>query len=215
MSESIKATRATVAIGGLTVDAFMLPDGSYRMSLSQAANCISKEAQGISNFLRSKALKRLLDKAVGTSNFLPESLTLPILESAYSPDLFVVELSDDANKGQTRIRGVHLEIVGLYWQWECLQGNKQAFSLSTALTLESLERRFDNAFGVIRTEQERNEVTTARIKALESDLANLGEGFALDDEIRRERDYFESLLKQNGIEPYGLPNADRGEGDKS
>jgi len=33
-------------------------------------------------------------------------------------------------------------------------------------------------------------------------LANLGEGFAIDDEIRRERDYYESLLKQNGIEPY-------------
>lgn len=24
----------------------------------------------------------------------------------------------------------------------------------------------------------------------------------IDDEIRRERDYYESLLKQNGIEPY-------------
>ena len=209
MSDSIKATRATVAIGDLIVDAFMLPDGSYRMSLSQAANCIGKEAQGISNFLKSKTLKRLLDKAQGISNFLPESLTLPIVEDVYNPDLFVVEISDDANKGQTRIRGVHLEIVGLYWQWECLQGNKQAFALATSLTLESLERRFDNAFGVVRTEQERNDTTTARIKALESDLANLGEGFALDDDIRRERDYFESLLKQNDIDPYGLPDSDR------
>jgi hypothetical protein len=69
MSESIKATRATVAIGGLTVDAFMLPDGSYRMSLSQTANYVGKKAQGISNFLRSKALKRLLEKAENTSNF--------------------------------------------------------------------------------------------------------------------------------------------------
>jgi hypothetical protein len=38
MSESIKATRANVAIGALTVDAFMLPDGSYRMSQTQAAD---------------------------------------------------------------------------------------------------------------------------------------------------------------------------------
>ncbi len=37
MSESIKATRAIIAIGSLSVEAFMLPDGSYRMSLSQAA----------------------------------------------------------------------------------------------------------------------------------------------------------------------------------
>ncbi len=47
------------------------------------------------------------------------------------------------------------------------------------------------------------------IKTLETALANLGEGFAIDDEIRRERDYYESLLKQNGIEPYELPNSDR------
>ena len=209
MSESIKATRATVAIGDLIVDAFQLPDSSYRMSLSQAANCIGKEAQGISNFLKSKALKRLLDKAVGTSNFLPESLTLPIVEDAYNPDLFVVEISGDANKGQTRIRGVHLEIVGLYWQWECLQGNKQAFALATSLTLESLERRFDSAFGVVRTEQKRNDTTTARIKALESDLANLGEGFAINDDIRRERDYLLTLLRDNGLDPYVLPDGDR------
>jgi hypothetical protein len=78
-----------------------------------------------------------------------------------------------------------------------------------ALGTESLERRFDNAFGVVRTESERNDITTAKIKALESDLANLGEGFAIDDEIRRERDYFEAMLKQNGIDPYGLPSGDR------
>jgi heme oxygenase len=75
-----------------------------------------------------------------------------------------------------------------------------------ALATESLERRFDDAFGVVRTEQERNDATTSRIKALESDLANLGEGFAIDDDVRRERDYFESLLKQSGIDPYGLPS---------
>ncbi len=60
MSESIKATRATVAIGALTVGAFMLPDGSYRMSLSQAAECIGKPARGTFDFLQSKALNRLL-----------------------------------------------------------------------------------------------------------------------------------------------------------
>jgi hypothetical protein len=209
MSESIKATRAVVAIGDLTVDAFMLPDGSYRMSLSQAANCIGKEAQGISNFLRSKALKRLLEKTLGTSNFLPESLTSPILDNTYNPDLFAVDISDDASsKGQTRIRGLHLEIVGLYWQWECLQGNKQAFALTTALTLESLERRFDGAFGVVYSEQTRNTTTTARIKALEKDLANLSEGFAIDDDIRRELNELKIWLRDHGIEPYRLPSSD-------
>ena len=40
MSESVRAVRASVQIGSLTVDGFMLPDGSYRMSQTQAAECI-------------------------------------------------------------------------------------------------------------------------------------------------------------------------------
>jgi hypothetical protein len=32
---------------------------------------------------------------------------------------------------------------------------------------------------------------------------------AIHDDIRRERGYFVSLLKQNGIAPYGLPSRDR------
>ena len=43
MSESIKATRATVAIGDLTVDGFQLPDGSYRMSQTGAAALIQAQ----------------------------------------------------------------------------------------------------------------------------------------------------------------------------
>ena len=47
------------------------------------------------------------------------------------------------------------------------------------------------------------------ILKLSRDLAKLGEGFASDDEIRRERDWFESLLKQNDIDLLGLPSGDR------
>ena len=68
MTESVRATRAIVQIGSLTVDGFMLPDGSYRMSLTQAGECVGKTAQGISNFLNSKTLKRLLGEIRGISN---------------------------------------------------------------------------------------------------------------------------------------------------
>lgn len=44
MTESVKAVRAPVQIGYLTVDGFMLPDGSYRMSQTQAAECVGKPA---------------------------------------------------------------------------------------------------------------------------------------------------------------------------
>ena len=204
MSESIKATRATVAIGALTVDAFMLPDGSYRMSLSQAAECIGKPARGTFDFLQSKALKRLLGEVQGTFDFLPDEST-----DTYNPENLTVDIGEGGSQGQTRVRGLSLELVALYWAWESFRGNRSALLLTVSLTTESLERRFDNAFGITRTEQERNDRLSQQNQQLERDLAGLGEGFALDDEIRRERDYYLSVLKDNGIEPYGLPSGDR------
>ena len=188
MSELIKAIRATVAIGGLTVDAFMLPDGSYRMSQAGAAAAIADAPVYALRFLRSNDSKALLG----------ESYT------DYTPDEIEVE-SGTQVRGQTRINALPLEVVSAYWLYRAYKGNKQAFILSWSLLAESLERRFDDAFGVVRTEQERNDSTTARIKALEKDLANLGDGFALEADKDREIAFLTSLLKQNNIDPYGLP----------
>ena len=55
--ESAKATRATVQIGSLSVDGFMLPDGSYRMSLSQIAECVDLALETLSIFCAQKASK--------------------------------------------------------------------------------------------------------------------------------------------------------------
>ena len=203
MSESIKATRATIAIGDLSIDAFMLPDGSYRMSLSQAAECIGKPARSTFDFLQSKTFKRLLGEVQGTFDFLPNDFP-----DDYKPENFTVEIGEAISQGQTRIRGLPLELVALYWAWESFRGNRSALMMIVPLTSESLERRFDNAFGIIRTEQERNDRLSQINQQLEKALAILGEGFALDDDVRRERDYFESVLKQNGIDPYSLPSSE-------
>ena len=208
MTESIKASRASVPIGALEVDGFMLPDGSYRMSLTQAALSVEKTAQGISNFLKSKTLKRLLAEAGGISNFLKSKTVEALVIDTYTPDQFLVDIGDEGSQGQTRIRGVHLEIVSLYWHWESYRGNKRAFILVTGLATETLERRFDVAFGVTRTEQEWNERLIQRNQQLERALAELGEAFTIEDDIRRERDYFERLLLQHGIDPWALPNTE-------
>lgn len=209
MTEAIKATRASVELGHLEIDGFMLPDGSYRMSLTQAGECVGKPAQGVSNFLSSKTLKRLLGEAGGISNFLPEGAVEALSDDAYIPDFFVVDIGHGGGQGQTRIRGLPLEIVSLYWQWESFRGNKQAFILSTALVIESLERRFDNAFDIARTELERNELLSQRVQELERDIS---EAFWVDDEIRMERDHYERLLRENGIEPWRLPGSDEESG---
>ena len=189
MSKSIKATRATVAIGDLTVDAFMLPDGSYRMSQTQLAEAVGKDEINARRFLTSKSINAIRGES-------------------YTPDSIEVSSSNEI-RGQTRFNALPLDVVTAYWLYQSSQGNKQALALVWALLSESLERRFDDAFGVVRTEQERNDTTTVRIKTLESDLANLGEGFAIDDDIRRERDYLLSVLKDNGLAPYALPDSDR------
>jgi hypothetical protein len=188
MTESIKATRATVRIGSLEVDGFMLPDGSYRMSQSQASECIADDAVYARNFLRSKTLKSLKGEA-------------------YTPETFEVD-PEGQTRGQTRIQGWSLEIVFAYWVYRCFKGNKQAFSLVLALGSETLERRFDVAFGVTRTESEWNERLIQRNQQLERALTELGEGFAIEDDIRRERDYFERLLFEHGIDPWSLKSAE-------
>lgn len=187
MTESIKATRALVQIGSLEVDGFMLPDGSYRMSQTQSAECVGLAERNAREFLDSKTFKRLMGEG-------------------YTPAILEIE-SETQTRGQSRFRALPLEVVVVYWVYQCYRGNKQAFNLLVALATESLERRFDAAFSVTRTEEERDERLTQRIHQLETDLARLGESFALDDDLRRERDYFEQLLRQNGIDPWGLSNS--------
>lgn len=188
MSESIKATRTIVQIGSLTVDGFMLPDGSYRMSQTQAAEAVGLVERNARDFLRSNALKSLLGEG-------------------YTPAIFEIERDVNQVQGSSRIRGLPLEVVSAYWLWQSYRGNKQALTLCMALLTETLERRFDTAFGVTRTETEWNELLIQRNQQLERDLSSLGEGFALDDQIRSERDYYERLLRENGIEPWGVPGA--------
>jgi len=154
--------------------------------------------------LQSSAFKRLLGEAQSTFDFLPDEST-----DTYKPENLIVDIGEGGSQGQTRIRGLPLELVALYWAWESFRGNRSALLLTVTLTSESLERRFDNAFDVVRTEQERNDRLSQQLQQLESDLAYLGEGFALDDEIRRERDYFAQLLKEQGIDPYGIGDSEK------
>jgi hypothetical protein len=185
MTEPIRATRATVTIGNLTIDGFMLPDGSYRMSQTQASGCIEKPEINARRFLESKAIKALLG-------------------NTYTPDSFEVESLGEA-RGGTRINALPLPVITAFWYSEANKGNKVAQSLVWALLTESLERRFDAAFNIQRSEKERDDRLIDRIQTLEADLAQLGEGFAWDNVKDQEIMYLTQLLKDNGIDPYQVP----------
>ncbi|MEG3991291.1 hypothetical protein QUA13_29930 [Microcoleus sp. S28C3] len=188
MTESVRAVRASVQIGSLTVDGFMLPDGSYRMSQTQAAETIDEPPVYALRFLRSNGSKALLGEAY----------------TDYTPESVEVE-SELGQRGQTRINALPLNVVTAYWLTRAYKGNRKAFLLSWALLTESLERRFDEAFGVTRTETERNDLLSQRVLELEQ---NIREAFWVEDEARAERDYFERLLRENGIDPWRIPGAE-------
>jgi hypothetical protein len=188
--ESAKATRATIQIGSFTVDGFMLPDGSYRMSLSQVAECVDLAPRNAFEFLRSKAFKALVG----------EDFTVSISE---------IESDDHQSRGQSRFRALPLEVVSVYWSWQSHRGNKTAFALVTALLTESLERRFDQAFGVSRSEDERNERLSERLlEQLEADLKG---AFDYGTTTQAENEYLMSVLRQHGIDPWALPASELNE----
>ena len=185
--ESVRAVRASVQIGALTVDGFMLPDGGYRMSQTQVAEAVGLSRRNVSDFLRSNALKSLLGEGYTDTIFEREEIEIE---------------SEPGSRGQSRFLSVPPEIASAYWLWQAHRGNKVALVLCMGLITESLERRFDEAFGIARTEPERNELLSQRVQELERDIS---EAFWIDDEARIERDHYERLLRENGIEPWGLP----------
>lgn len=166
----------------------MLPDGSYRMSQTQAAETIDESPVYALRFLRSNDSKALLGEVY--TDYTPESVE-------FEPE--------PGKRGQTRINALPLDVITAYWLTRAYKGNRKAFLLSWTLLTESLERRFDEAFGVTRTKLERNELLSQRVQELERDIS---EAFWVEDEIRIERDHYERLLRENGIEPWGLPAAD-------
>ncbi|MGB3311393.1 MAG: hypothetical protein WBG32_10455 [Nodosilinea sp.] len=194
MTTGDKAKRTTVAIGSLSVDGFQMPDGSYRMSQTSAADSVGLGRQNVSDFLRSKAIKSLLGEG-------------------YTGQIFEIEVESAAQiRGQARINAVPLEVVIAYWHWQSHRGNKQALQLCIALATETLERRFDAAFGVERSESDRNALLAQRLQQTEADLAVLGEAYSLPDvliedneRLRTENQVLREQVQELGGQPGKQP----------
>ena len=192
MTTGDKAKRATVAIGLLSVDGFQMPDGSYRMSITGIAEAIGTSQQNATNFLRSNALK-----ALQASGYTPQTSEQIEVES------------EGQARGQTRITAVPLDITFAFWLYQCSRGNRQAYSLVAALGLETLERRFDAAFDVKRSESDRDALLVQRLQQTEADLSALGEAYAEPDLLREENDRLRQQLRDAGLEPWQLPPTER------
>ena len=62
MTTSNKAKRIIVAIGPLSVDGIQMPDGSYRMSQTQAGESVGLSEENACDFLQSKGFKALMGR---------------------------------------------------------------------------------------------------------------------------------------------------------
>lgn len=166
----------------------MMPDGSYRMSQAQAAEAVNKPPVNALRFLSSKAIKALLGEEY----------------TDYTPDSIEVD-SPGQGRGQTRINALPLEVVTAFWVAQCSQGNKSAIALVMALATETLDRRFDDAFGVTRSAAEYNQSLSQRMSQFEAELSALADAYAEPDILREQVLRLEDQLRQAGIEPWEPP----------
>jgi len=66
-----------------------------------------------------------------------------------------IEIESEVGKrGQSRFLSTPLEVVSIYRLWQAHRDNKQALVICVALMTETLERRFDNTFGFMRSKDD-------------------------------------------------------------
>ncbi len=194
----MKARRAVMQLGNLELDVFQLPDGSYRMSQTQIAEAVGLSRQYLSRFLSSKWLK-----------------ALPGLDRS-SHDFDRVEY-----EGRGRpINAVPLDIAFAFWLYQVTRGNKRAIALAYACGTETLTRRADRAFGVVRPEQEYNQILSEMANTIaqldrtlqqrDREIDMLQGEYATDDIARENFEYLteevrrlSDRLRELGEDPYG------------
>lgn len=127
-----RVRRAEIDIAGITVEVFMLPNGSYVMSQEQVARIVEVHKFLVSRFLLSETLKALTGKDFTSHNF------------TYNDSI--------TGRGQSgRIKAVPIEVASIFWAMQAQRGNSKATALICACVVETLERRCDRIFEVRKT----------------------------------------------------------------
>jgi hypothetical protein len=111
-------------------------------------------------------------------------------------------------RGQTRINALPLEVVAAYWLSRAYRGNKKAFLLCWAMLTETLERRFDRAFNITRSEDDYDQRLVDRLSQMETDLSA---AFNVADAAASREKLLEQQLRELGVEPWALPGDEEDE----
>jgi hypothetical protein len=158
----------------------------YRMTLKEAAATIGQNEADIRQSLRSNQLNALLGQA---------------------PEPQVMEVDDDRPGADPRVVAIGLDVVCAYWLDGVRNGNKKAIAMTTAMVMETMERRFDAGFKADRTESERNDRLSQRMEALGEALGGL-DGYAWSDGQRDRIKALEAQIRSLGADPWQPPAID-------
>lgn len=137
---TIKAVRATITLGGIEIQVFQLPDGSYRYGYEFLASLIDRDKSILSDKKSPYSLQNILGKDKTDWN-----TKLTGISKGYSHN----GISDASL----------MSVFEAFAMLGCLP----AIKLMSACAIEALERRADAVFNIQRLEEERNAKMTERV----------------------------------------------------
>lgn len=136
-----KAVRATIMLGDIELNVFRMPDGEYRMSLTDAFLAVEP------GYDASQAAKRNIEiqRTKKAKSIVPQGFQN------------IEKISYDSETTTSKVRAMCLTDVGSFWAVCAALKMEGAFPLVAACSVEALERRADKAFGIQCSEEERND----------------------------------------------------------
>lgn len=138
MSKTIKAIRAEIFLGDISLNVYQMPNGEYKLAGRNVTDAVGEHNSSLTREMGVKSLKALPNADLSLTHLKAES-----------GETFIPVAIQDATE---------------YWGRVAKKGNHLAIAILVASATEAIERRADAAFNVKRTEEERNERFKARVE---------------------------------------------------
>ena len=145
MTTLIKSKQVQIQLGNIFLDVFQLPSSEYRLSKKQTCDVVDLNRKRLSELFEKKSLQSLLGEGRSLSEF-------------------VVKAKLQIENGSTSNETYDLVPISFATALWLETGSLIGKQLAYAAILESIERRADAAFGVVRKEEERNNWFTFRME---------------------------------------------------
>lgn len=132
--KTVKAVKATVQMGSIPLDVYLMPDGSYKLFIDSVTQVVGDDKDKLLSFMKGRSLQAKPFKSYNITQAIP------------------VAVEDQEEK----IKPILIGLATAFWLYKAIRGNVIAQALAQACMVESIERRADTAFHFKRTEEEYN-----------------------------------------------------------